>query len=494
MIECAKKKPQPAVRVRFAPSPTGFLHIGGTRTALFNYLFAKNQKGKFILRIEDTDLTRSSEEAHQQILDGLAWLGLLWDEGPGKDGPCGPYLQSERLAIYQKYVEKLLKEDKAYSCYCTPEELEKKREEMRKRGENPHYDGKCKNLSSEERKPLEKEGRKAVIRFRWDDEVSSIDDLIHGTVSFEQHTYDDFVIQKADGSPTYNFACVVDDHLMEITHVIRGDDHLTNTPRQIALYNALGFPPPKFAHIPLILGADKSRLSKRHGATNLLEYREMGYLSESLFNFLALLGWSPGTNQEILSQKELIEKFSLKRITKRNAVFNLTKLEWMNGQYIKKLTIAELVKLVRPYLEEKGLLKGKEVEGEWLEKIVVLYQPRIRTLAQIAEDADFFFLAEVHYQKEAVEEFLRKDYVPDLLARVGERLEKVGSFTVEEIENQMRNLADSLDMSGKDFIPPLRVALTGKTASPPLFDVIYLLGKEKTLERIRESKKLLVGG
>jgi len=478
------------VRVRFAPSPTGFLHIGGARTALFNWLFAKHNKGKSILRMEDTDLTRSTKEAELQILDSLKWMGLDWDEGPLVGGPHEPYYQSQRIEIHKQFIAKLLEEGKAYPCYCTSEELDAKREEMKKRGEVPHYDGKCRNLTADERNKLKNEGRKEIVRFKWTRPVLPFKDLIHGEINFADHQYDDFVILKADGSPTYNFSCVVDDHTMEITHVIRGDDHITNTPRQIALYEALGFNPPQFAHIPLILGPDKSRLSKRHGAVGVLEYKKEGYLPEALMNFISLLGWSPGTNQEIMSKEELIKSFSLQRIISRNAVFNKEKLDWMNGAYLKTLPTEKLLEHLMPYLKEAGFVKDK-ADRDMLMKMVDIYKPRIRTLEQIVSNADFLFQDELHYNEGAVNKFLKRDYVPSLFDKVEQRLEELQTFNPQEIENTLRQLAEELKMKGGDFIHPLRVALTGKEVSPPLFDVMGLLGKEKTLKRIKDSRKLI---
>lgn len=478
------------IRVRFAPSPTGFLHIGSARTALFNWLFAKHNKGKFILRIEDTDAARSTKEAEEQILDSLKWLGLDWDEGPLIGGPHEPYYQSQRGEIHKKFITQLLGEGKAYPCYCTPEELSALREELKKKGEVPRYDGKCRNLTDEEKKKLIKEGRKEVIRFKWTKPVLPFKDAVHGDIDFSEHKFDDFVILKPDGNPTYNFSCVVDDYTMEITHVIRGDDHITNTPRQLALYDALGFKPPIFAHIPLILGPDKTRLSKRHGAVGLLEYKKEGYLPEALMNFISLLGWSPGTNQEIMSKEELINSFSLERIISRNAVFNKEKLDWMNGSYLRHMPTEKLLKHLLPYLKEAGFLNDS-IDTEKLTKIVELYKPRIRTLEQIVNNADFLFQDKLNYNEKAVSKFLKRDYVSSLFEKVEKRLEGLQSFNAQEIENTLRELAEELKMKGGDFIHPLRVAITGKEVSPPIFDTMALLGKEKTIQRIKDGKKLV---
>ncbi|MCD6521211.1 glutamate--tRNA ligase [Candidatus Calescamantes bacterium] len=478
------------VRVRFAPSPTGFLHIGGARTALFNWLFARHEGGKFILRIEDTDITRSDEKLIGKIIESLKWLSIDWDEGPEVGGRYGPYFQSQRFEIYRKYAEKLLKEGKAYLCYCLPEELEARRKEMIKRKEVPRYDGRCRNLTLKQREKFEKEGRKPVIRFRWDEAVEGFQDEIHGYLDFQKHSFDDFIIIKRDGSPTYNFACVIDDHLMEITHVIRGDDHITNTPRQIAIYRAFGWTPPRFAHLPLILGPDRSRLSKRHGATDVLEYKKMGYLPEALLNYIALLGWSPDTDEEILSREELIRKFNLKGITKRNAVFNIDKLNWINSQYIKRLEFEEWKKIALKYLEEKGISIKSRTE-EWWKKFLKIYQPRTRTLEELYKNSQFFFNSNYPYNVEAVEKVLSKSYVPSLLEDLKEEISEITPFTVENIENVLRESCSHKGLSGREFIHPLRVAVTGQMVSPPIFDVLFLLGKEECLRRIERTIQFL---
>ncbi|MFY9204018.1 MAG: glutamate--tRNA ligase, partial [Limnochordia bacterium] len=337
------------VRVRFAPSPTGYLHVGGARTALFNYLYAKHHHGVFVLRIEDTDLARSTEASTRAILDSMAYLGLDWDEGPEKGGDYGPYFQSQRLELYKEYAEKLLSMGRAYECYCTPEELDQIRQEAAAQGRDPKYDGRCRNLTDTQRREFVRQGRKPVIRFKADFEGTTlVDDLIRGQVIFDNNQLDDFVIIKSDGMPTYNFAVVIDDALMRITHVIRGEDHLSNTPKQIQIYQALGFAVPQFAHIPMILGPDRTRLSKRHGATSVGQFQEEGYLAEAMVNYLALLGWAYDDSQTIFSKTELIEKFSLSKVSKNPAVFDLAKLQWMNGVYIRELSLDELYQRTLP--------------------------------------------------------------------------------------------------------------------------------------------------
>lgn len=425
------------VKVRFPPSPTGFLHIGGARTALYNWLFARHHDGKFILRIEDTDQLRSSKEATQTILDSLTWLGLDWDEGP--------YYQSNRLNIYQEYVDKLLKEGNAF-----------------------HVDD-------------PEKGR--AVRFKIKEGTTDFDDLIHGNISFDTSLIEDFIIQKADGFPSYNFACVVDDGVMEITHVIRGDDHISNTPRQIALYKALGFELPKFAHIPMILGEDGSRLSKRHGAASVTEYRDKGYLPEAIINFIALLGWSPGNDQEFLTKQEMIEKFSLKRTNKTSARFDNTKLDWMNGQYIMNMPTKSLIKELHPYIEKAGF-DTESIPDEWLYKLVDLYKERFKTLSDFTAQTSPFFSNEIVYDSATVEKFFKKDGVSSLLRDAHKRLSEIGSFSIEDLEACLRTIATEHGIGFGKLAQPIRVAVIGKGASAGIFETMELLGKEKTLKRL----------
>ncbi len=425
------------VKVRFPPSPTGFLHIGGARTALYNWLFARHHDGKFILRIEDTDQLRSSKEATQTILDSLTWLGLDWDEGP--------FYQSNRLNIYQEYVDKMLKEGNAF-----------------------HVDD-------------PEKGR--AVRFKIKEETIDFDDLIHGNISFDTSLIEDFVIQKADGFPSYNFACVVDDGVMEITHVIRGDDHISNTPRQIALYKALGFDIPKFAHIPMILGEDGTRLSKRHGATSVTEYQERGYLPETIINFIALLGWSPGNDQEFLTKQELIEKFSLKRVNKTSARFDNVKLDWMNGKYIMDMPIKSLTEKLYSYIEKAGF-DTESISDEWLYKLVDLYKERFKTLSDFVTQTSPFFTDKVVYDSVTVEKFFKKDGVSSLLRDAHKRLSEIESFSVEELEVCLRAIATEHGIGFGKLAQPIRVAVIGKGASAGIFEILELLGKEKALKRL----------
>lgn len=425
------------VRVRFAPSPTGYLHIGGARTALFNWLFARHSKGIFLLRIEDTDQQRSTPEATQAILDSMQWLGLNWDEGP--------YFQSDRLSIYKKYAENLVLENKAF------------------------YD-------------TDAEGRKA-IRFKMLDGVTEINDLIHGVITFDTALIEDFVILKADGFPTYNFACVVDDAEMGITHVIRGDDHISNTPKQIALYNAFGFKLPEFAHIPMILGEDGSRLSKRHGATSVTEYRDKGYLPQALVNFLALLGWSPGNDQEIITLAEMVEKFSLKRAVKTSAQFNNTKLDWMNGQYIKNIPVEQLSPYARGFFEKSGVVMTK-ISAEWLTSLVRLYHERFKTFQDLVNQTGFFFTSTIEYDTAAVEKFLKKEGITNLLKEVLAAISQLEAFDTKHLEDALRALTTKLGVGFSKLAQPLRVSITGRSVSAGIFETMELLGKEVSLQRI----------
>ncbi len=473
------------VRVRFAPSPTGYLHIGGARTALFNYLFARHEGGDFVLRIEDTDQARSTKEALENILNSLRWLGLDWDEGPGKEGNFGPYYQMQRLETYKSYADELLKQGKAYFCYCSSEALAERKKEAFQKGTPPGYNGKCRNLSPEERVEQEREGKEKVIRFRTPDKgITGIQDLIRGEVQFENVLLDDFVIMKSSGIPTFIFANVVDDHLMGITHIIRGDEHLSNTPRQIVLYQALGFPLPSFSHLSMILGSDRKKLSKRTGATSLDWYRQKGYLPQALVNYLSLLGWGTSESQELFSSvEEIIHKFSLKAVSKNPAIFDIQKLDWMNGQYIKRLGVEELTDLVKPYLQENNLLRGDEDE-EWLKKIVALEQERIKTLSQITEYADFFFLSDITYDEKAVRKVLGKEMVPRILTEYRNGLKDLEPFTVETVESVARKIIADLEIKGGKLIHPTRVALTGRTVGPGLFELMALLGREVTVKRL----------
>ncbi|HLT58873.1 MAG TPA: glutamate--tRNA ligase [Limnochordales bacterium] len=480
------------VRTRYAPSPTGFLHVGGARTALFNWLFARHHGGTFVLRIEDTDLERSTEESTRAIIDALRWLEIDWDEGPEVGGPYGPYKQSQRLEIYRKYTQQLLAEGKAYYCYCTPEELKERREQLLAAGKAPMYDRRCLHLSDAERERLAAE-RPAVVRFLSPDEGEvRFYDHVRGEVAFENKVLDDLVILKSDGWPTYNFAVVVDDHLMRISHVIRGEDHLTNTARQIQLYEALGWELPEFAHVPLILGTDRTRLSKRHGAVSVGHYRDEGFLPEAMVNYLALLGWSYDDRTEIFTREQLIEYFSLERVSKHGAIFDLKKLEWMNGVYIRETPLERLAELAHQRLSAAGLVPA-ELDDELRARLVRIMEPlqtRIKTLGEIVPSTRFFFTDELEFDEKAVKKFLYRDYVPDLFARLIARLLELHPWQAAGIEGIFKGLAEEYGKKLGDVIQPARVALTGTSVSPPIHDVIDILGRARTCQRLRRGAEL----
>jgi glutamyl-tRNA synthetase len=463
------------VRVRFAPSPTGALHIGGVRTALFNWLFARHFGGKFILRIEDTDQTRSTDESIKIILDGMTWLGLNWDEGP--------FRQTDRMDIYRSHVDKLLKEGKAYYCYCTPEELETRRKLAMAAGKPPKYDRKCRSLSA----PVS--GRTPAVRFLSSDEGQTIvRDLIRGPVTFENQQLDDLIILRSDGLPTYNFAVVVDDVTMNISHVIRGDDHLNNTPRQIQLYHAFGYEPPQFAHLPMILGSDKTKLSKRHGATAVTEYIDLGYLPEALVNYLARLGWSHG-DQEIFQLQELTEKFSLENVGKAPSVFNPEKLLWLNHHYIQQTDLGRLASLLIDLLKKDDIIAaGGEPDQEWLKKLVKILIERSHTLVEMKTGAIPFLVEEITIDQKAKSKHLTPDVVP-LLSELAARLNTVNPFTHAEIEKVFNAMVAEKGIKLGKLAQPSRVALTGGTVSPGIYDVIEVMGKQKTISRMNAAVK-----
>ena len=479
------------VRVRFAPSPTGSLHIGGARTALFNYLFARANGGKFILRLEDTDFERRVESAEEGIIESLRWLGLDWDEGPDVGGPHGPYRQSERLSLYRQEAEKLLSSGEAYLCYCTPEELAAEREEARRAGRTPRYSGRCRDLGPAERVAKEASGKvKPAVRLKVPPKGHTVvEDLIRGTVVFDNAALDDFIIMKSNGVPTYNFACVVDDVTMGITHVIRAEEHLSNTPKQILVYQALEYPVPVFAHVPMILAPDRSKLSKRHGATGVEEFRSQGYLPEALFNYLVLLGWSPGDEQEILSRDEIIEKFSLAEVSKHAAIYDLKKLTWLNSQYINLVPLDRLVELALPFMRSAGLL-GEALSAhqeDYLRRVLETIRSRARTLVELAEMATYFFRDDFDYDPKGVKKFFTLPGVAELLRKGKEALAGVEVFGTAETEAAYRRLIEAEGLSGGALIHPTRLALTGRMVGPGLFDVVALLGKERCLQRLERA-------
>jgi glutamyl-tRNA synthetase len=446
------------IRVRFAPSPTGYLHVGGVRTALFNWLYARNKGGVLVLRIEDTDRARSTKESLDDILASLKWLGIDWDEGP--------FFQSQRLAIYEEYANKLIEMGFAYKGLTTP------------KTENDFSE----TEDEEEGEALPQPQGEAVI-FKSTGEKVVIKDIVHGDIEFDTSLLKDFVILKSDGMPTYNFACVIDDALMNITHVIRGDDHVSNTPKQIMVYKALGFPVPLFAHVPMILGPDGARLSKRHGATSVNEYKKQGYLAPALLNFLSLLGWAPGEDRELLPINEIVKLFSLERITGRSAVFNMEKLTWMNSVYISQLSDKEIVSLCAPYLEEAGF----KCEKERLLKIVPLFKKRIKLLPEIVNSTDYFFKEKIEYDKDAAAKFLSSAKAKEMLIAVKESLEAISDFTVLNIENALRGLLEKLGVSSKELMQTIRVAITGRTVSAGIFETIVGMEKNFFTRRIDQA-------
>jgi len=455
------------IRTRFAPSPTGFLHIGGARTALFNWLYTRHHGGEFVLRIEDTDQQRSTDESTKAILDAMTWLGLSWDEGP--------YFQAQRVELHRDMVQKLIKEDKAYYCTCTSEELEAKRKQALAEGKKPKYDGTCRD------KKLSKSPN-SVVRFRSrQDGATIVEDLIKGNIVFNNEELDDLIIERGDGYPTYNFAVVIDDALMNITHVIRGDDHVNNTPRQILLYQALGFDVPKFAHVPMILGSDKTRLSKRHGATSVMAYKEMGFLPEALVNYLVRLGWAHG-DQEIFSQKDLIELFDLDAVGKSPAVFNPEKLLWLNAHYIKEASSERLMKEMIT-LWPAGIDTG---DSTFTQKVIADLQTRVKTLAELVNMADFYFTDDIKYEEQAAQKFLTADVSPHLKALVN-TISTVQNFSKKVLEEFLMNFTSERNIKFKIIAQPLRVALTGKTVSPGIDEVMVTLGKDRVIKKINNA-------
>jgi len=476
------------VRVRFAPSPTGILHIGNVRTALFNFLFARHQNGKFILRIDDTDLKRSSKDLENKIMEDLKWLGLHWDEGPDKGGKFGPYRQSERLEIYNMYIERLLKEGKGYYCFCRSEELKQRREELIEKGLPPKYDGRCKNLSSNQKQRLVSEGEKPSIRFEVTASELIVQDIVKGEVQFSPEEFGDFIIQRSDGIPSYNFVTVIDDALMEISHVIRGEDHLSNTPKQIMLYKALSLPIPKFAHLPMIMGKGRTLLSKRIGGISISSFRKMGYLPHAMLNYLALLSWSFEDGRERASLEELIKNFSLERVSSSPAVFDIDKLNWLNGYYIRQMDTDSFYEACYPYLRDSEkfntLISGKEKE-----KIIGLIdglKGNINCFSEILKNLEFLFKEDIELTGDGVklvQSDLSKQVVKIFYKKLSEH--KVS----EEINYKtiMGYVKEKTGASGKELFMPLRIFLTGRMKGPELDRVINFLGKEQCMLRIAKT-------
>ncbi len=474
------------VRTRYAPSPTGEPHLGNIRTALYDWLLARHYGGRFILRIEDTDQERYVEGGIEAMMAALRWLGLEWDEGPDKGGDFGPYVQSQRLETYQQHAQQLIDTDHAYRCYCSPQRLEEVRKAQQARKEPPRYDRRCRELTPEQGAESESSGARPVVRFKTplDGETVTHDEL-RGTVVFQNSTLDDFVILKSDGFPTYHLAAMVDDHLMEITHVLRGDEWLPSAPRHFLIYQAFGWEPPRFAHVSRILGPDRAKLSKRHGADSVLEYRLKGYLPDAVVNFLALLGWSLDDHTEIIERETLVKHFDVDRLLPNPAIFNAEKLLWMNGVYIRNLSDEELAVATMPYLEEA---LGKQVDHAILMRIIPLVKERIRLLTEIVEMADFFFVdGPLSYDAASL---LGKKYAgkpgeaSEALKRVAAMAAEVSEWTHAVLESAIRPLADEFGVKAGDLFGLVRVAVTGKSATPPLFETMEILGQEMTLQRL----------
>jgi glutamyl-tRNA synthetase len=458
----------PNVRSRFAPSPTGYLHIGGARTALFSYLFARGRKGTFLLRIEDTDRERSTSESVQAILDGLRWLRIDWDEGP--------FFQSQRTELYKKAVDELVRRGGSYPCYCTAEELDRKREAAMRDGRKPAYDRTCRNRT-------DRPDRSAAMRFRAPEHgETAFQDIIKGRVAFQNEELDDFIIARSDGSPTYNFCVVVDDHEMAITHVIRGEDHVNNTPKQIQLYEAMGYPVPEFAHVPLILGLDRARLSKRHGATSVTAYRDQGFFPEAMTNYLARLGWSAG-DQEIFSTDALVRLFRIEDVGKSAGVFDLDKLSWVNAHYMKTFPLERLVEDVKPLLEARG---HRGLADDWIGKMVTTLRERAQTLVELVDLASYYLADDVAIDPKAAAKFLKPDSLP-MLAELADRLGDVPSWEAAAIQNAFERVMNERNLALGKIAQPVRVAVTGGTASPGIFEVLEVLGRERSVARLRRA-------
>jgi glutamyl-tRNA synthetase len=472
--------PESNVRVRIAPSPTGAIHVGLARTALYNYLFARKHEGTFVLRIEDTDVERSTAESAQAIIKGLGWLGITIDEGP--------YYQSQRMDIYTEYVQKLLESGHAYKCYCSPERLAEERRKAEAQKKAWRYDRRCLSLTDEQRKEFEAQGIKPAIRLKVPEGSTTFHDLIHGPITREHKDIDDFVIMRSNWIPTYNLAVVVDDHLMKISHVLRAVEHISNSFKQILLYKAFGWEIPEFAHLPLILGEDRKKLSKRHGAMSLTEFRSQGYLPDAMSNFLALLGWSPGEDREIIPRQDLAALFSIERINTSNAIFDITKLSWMNGEYLRAMDVPELLKAFYDWLEYQEItLPAEYATQEFLSRALPLIAERSRTLAEVYDALLPYISDELTYDEKGLKKHFRKDpeAVMERLGLYRERLAALSEFNKETTEVVLRELVEELDIKAGLIIHPVRLAVTGRTVGPPLFDCLELLGRKRVLERLK---------
>lgn len=485
------------VRVRYAPSPTGHLHIGNARTALFNYLFARHHHGEFIIRIEDTDTKRNMADGERSQLDNLKWLGIDWDESPANPGQVGPYRQSERKDIYMKYINELLERGLAYKCYCTEDELEEMRETQRQNGEMPHYDGTCAHLTKEQEEAFENEGREYVIRFRIPENKTYVwDDMVKGEISIDsQSVGGDFVILKRDGMPTYNFAVAIDDHLMEISHVLRGDDHIANTPKQMMVYEAFGWDVPRFGHMTLITNSETGKKLSKRDETILQfieQYRDLGYLPEAMFNFIALLGWSPEGEEEIFTQEELIQLFDEHRLSKSPAAFDTKKLEWINNTYVKTLDLEEATRLCLPFLQEAGCVAREltDAEYDWVRRLVALYQPQMSYGKEIVELSTLFF-EDYPALGEAEESVLAEETAPVVLEAFKAQIESLtdADYDADHIKKAIKAVQKETGVKGRFLFMPIRVATTGIMHGPDLPNTLDLLGKERTLAHLEDNLK-----
>jgi glutamyl-tRNA synthetase len=478
------------VRVRFAPSPTGKVHAGNIHTAIFDYLLARHTGGTFILRIEDTDVERKEEGAVEHMMEALKWLGLDWDEGPGVGGPYAPYFQSQRLHLYKAAAEKLVAQGNAYYCYCSPERLEAMRKEQEARKQPPGYDRLCRDLAAAEKAAKEAAGIKPVVRFKVPlAGQTKFHDLIYGDVVFENKNIDDFIMLKSDGYPTYHLANVVDDHAMKISHVIRGEEWISSTPRHLLMYQAFGYTPPEYIHMPVLVGADRAKMSKRHGAISILEYRDMGYLPEALFNFLVLIGWSLDDKTEIMTRRQMIENYSLERMSKTAAAFNQEKLGWMNGVYIRSLSLDDFTQRALPFLE-KELPPGikRPLDIDYVRQIMPLVQERTKKLTEVAAQIKFFFTEELDYDPALlIAKNMDKDATIKALEVSLEKMKQMTSFDEGSLETLLRPLAEELGLKAGQLFSVLRTAVSGELATPPLFQMMVVLGKERCLKRIGEA-------
>ena len=489
------------VRVRYAPSPTGEPHIGNIRTALFNWLFARHHGGEFLVRIEDTDQERLVPGAVEAILDGLRWLDIDWDEGPEVGGPYGPYFQSERLELYQKAADVLVENGRAYRCYCSRERLDQMRKEQSARNAPSGYDGRCRSLTERERSEMEAGGGASVIRFAMPDSgVIGVQDEIRGCVEWQNSLLDDFVIMKSDGFPTYHLAVVVDDHEMKISHVLRAEEWLPSTPRHLHIYGALGYPPPKFGHLPMILGPDREKLSKRHGATSILEYRDMGYLPQATANFMVLLGWSLDDKTEVMTRQTVVENFDLRRVSRSGAIFDQEKLAWMNGVYIREMDSSDLADMTAPFLaremENNDLGEMVPVDQDYWLKIVPLIQERIKLLSEVWDRTGYFFQDEIDYEPDndpesLIQKGMVRESTLDALTRSLNCLAEVPDFHDQELEKSLRDVAEGLGLTPRQFFGVLRTAVTGRKATPPLFETIEVLGRDLVVRRVAKAAERL---